>query len=36
MISSQISEKQELTLRESIDESRFEAGFPERGNPVEL
>ena len=27
MISSQISEKQELTLRESIDESRFEAGF---------
>ena len=29
MISSQISEKQELTLRESIDESRFEAGFCE-------
>lgn len=29
MISSQISEKQELTPRESIDESRFEAGFCE-------
>ena len=29
MISSQVSEKQELTPRESIDESRFEAGFCE-------